>query len=151
MRKFNTGAIRDTEENKIDPEGCLSPQVIERYAQYMLAHCTQADGGNRSNDNWQKGFPPSVYMKSGWRHFLALWKLHRAGVKWGDELEEVLCAVLFNAMGYLHVSLLTRHAPARSSGSAPSVVESSPELEKGSQSGVQSNPVPSVPVPGVGV
>ena len=45
-------------------------------------------------------------MKSLWRHFMEVWTHHRAGRINEMALEEALCAVLFNAMGYLH-SLLT--------------------------------------------
>lgn len=104
MRQFDTGATRDTDENKLDYEGFMSPLVLQWYAQYMHQHRKQADGKLRDGDNWQKGMPLDVYMKSLWRHFMDLWLLHRG---YGDksespEVEEVLCAILFNVMGYLH-------------------------------------------------
>lgn len=53
----------------------------------------------------------AVLMKSLWRHFFDVWKIHRGG-KAHDPLtgrevmiEEALCALLFNAMGYLHERL----------------------------------------------
>ena len=105
MRKFDTGATRDTDEGKPDYEGFLSPLVLERYAQYMGKNRLQADGMLRASDNWQKGIPPIVYMKSAWRHFMEWWILHRKACVKGvayDVLEESLCALLFNVMGYLH-------------------------------------------------
>ena len=150
MRTFDTGAIRDDGENKIDPEACLSPLVVERFSHYMLQHCTQADGGTRSHDNWQKGMPREVWIKSSWRHFLAWWTLHRQGVVWGDEVEDVLCAVMFNVMGYLHACLVTRHEVHLSTSARP-VTESSQRSVKGSQRNEQSSPVVSARVPGVGV
>lgn len=57
---------------------------------------------------WQRGIPKDQYMKSLWRHFMDLWKLHRGHLArdriTGREItpDEALCAVLFNAMGYLH-------------------------------------------------
>lgn len=111
MRTFETGATRDTDQNKLDFEGFLSPLVLERFAQYMDKHRYQADGNVRDSDNWQKGIPMTAYMKSGWRHFFDWWKLHRASLAEAldpqseDLLEEALCAELFNVQGYLHEHL----------------------------------------------
>lgn len=105
MRTFETGAIRDTDADKLDYEGFLSPLVLRRYALYMHAHRIQSDGTLRSSDNWQKGIPRDAYMKSGFRHFMDWWDAHRseAGVAaGGTEVDEAICALLFNAMGYLH-------------------------------------------------
>lgn len=108
IRTFDTGATRDTDTGKHDPEGFLSPLVIARFNKYMHKHREQADGSVRSSDNWQKGIPLEAYMKSGWRHFLDLWHLHRGYPgPTGNDLEETLCAVMFNAMGYLHAVLKT--------------------------------------------
>jgi len=104
MRNFATGATRDTSEGKPDYEGFLSPLVIERYGEYMNKHRKQADGKLRDSDNWQKGIPRDTYMKSGWRHFFDWWKLHRT-LPSSSLLEDALCALLFNVMGYLHEHL----------------------------------------------
>ena len=69
MRKFDSGATRDIVEDKFDFEGFLSPLVLNRYAEYMNKHRKQSDGNLRDSDNWQKGIPMKVYMKSGFRHF----------------------------------------------------------------------------------
>jgi hypothetical protein len=100
IRTFETGATRDTDANKYDYEGFLSPTVIERFGEYMHKHRKQSDGNLRASDNWQKGIPLPQYMKSLWRHFMDLWMGHRQ-VKQVD-MEDTLCAVLFNAQGYLH-------------------------------------------------
>ena len=102
MRKFNTGATRDTDEGKYDYEGFLSPIVLETYAAYMHKHRKQADGKLRDSDNWQKGIPQTAYAKSGWRHWMDFWKGHR-GLTSREAMIEALCAILFNVMGYLHV------------------------------------------------
>lgn len=109
MRQFDTGATRDSDTSKFDFDGFLSPLVLERYAEYLSEHRVQADGKMRASDNWQKGIPLTAYMGSMWRHFFDVWKLHR---KWGPiydardnhhiTQEEALCAVIFNASGYLH-------------------------------------------------
>ncbi len=98
MREFATGATRDTDDGKYDYEAFLSPWVVERYGAYMHANRKQANGQLRDGDNWQKGIPPEVYMKSAFRHFVTVWKEHRQGKVAEDEV----CAVLFNMMGYLH-------------------------------------------------
>lgn len=106
MRTFETGATRDSDSTKIDPEGFLSPLVVLRYSAYMHKHRKQADGNLRDSDNWQKGMSLPVYMKSLWRHFLDVWLLHRGHQSDHDDegydLEEALCAMLFNVSGYLH-------------------------------------------------
>jgi len=100
IRTFKTGATRDTDANKIDPEGFISPIVLKRFSEYMNKHRIQPNGVLRASDNWQKGIPKEEYMKSGWRHFLDWWLEHR-GHKSRNGLEDALCGVMFNSMGYL--------------------------------------------------
>jgi hypothetical protein len=110
VREFETGATRDTADDKPDYEGCLSPLVLERYAKYMLKHSETSDGW-RASDNWQKGIPLDAYMKSTWRHFMMWWSEHRLKNTLAYKsdsttvLEEAICGLLFNAMGYLHEHL----------------------------------------------
>jgi hypothetical protein len=106
IRNFDSGAIRSADANRYDPEGFYSPLVVERFSQYMQKHRIQPDGGVRDSDNWQKGMPLATYMKGMWRHFLHAWTRHRgyqpkdAGA--AADIEEDLCAILFNAQGYLY-------------------------------------------------
>jgi hypothetical protein len=119
LRRFASGATRDTDDGKLDYEGFLSPLVLRRFAEYMHKNRIQSDGSLRDSDNWQKGIPQDVYMKSMWRHFMDVWTIHRrytvahesgqAVDPEGYELEEALCALLFNVQGYLH-ELLKLHA-----------------------------------------
>jgi len=104
VRRFASGATRNTDEGKLDFEGFLSPRVLKRFAEYMHKHRIQADGSLRPSDNWQKGIPRDAYMKSGWRHFFDWWGFHRSEVPMidTDEDEEAICALIFNAQGYLH-------------------------------------------------
>lgn len=108
MRVFDTGATRDTDQNKPDYEGFLSPLALEEFGRYMTLHQKQADGTLRTSDNWQKGIPKEAYIKSMWRHFFDAWKLHRhldaKDSTTGAEvsMETALCALLFNVQGYLH-------------------------------------------------
>ncbi len=124
MRTFDTGATRDSDDTKLDYDGFLSPLVLERFAQYMHKNRVQADGGLRSSDNWQKGIPQDAYMKSAWRHFMAWWGRHRQG--WGDMTEEDICALMFNAQGYLHELIRVRQAKVPIAPSAPPVIQSRP-------------------------
>jgi hypothetical protein len=104
-RYFPSGAYRDGQDGKLDYEGFLSPAALLRYAEYMDANRLQSDGVMRDSDNWQQGIPVNSYMKSMWRHFIDAWTQHRKTDANGynqDALETSLCAVIFNAFGYLH-------------------------------------------------
>lgn len=104
MRTFSTGATRDSDDHKIDFEGFLSPIVLQRYGEYMHHHRKQADGKLRDSDNWQKGISKDAYMKSLLRHVHDVWMNHR-GYKGREDIQQALCGVLFNAMGYLYEDL----------------------------------------------
>jgi len=105
MRKFKSGATRDSETDKIDPEAALSPLVLQAYCEYIRKHRLQSDGSVRGDDNWQKGIPVSSYMKSLWRHFLEAWRHHRGYYVEKGTLNDALFGILFNAMGMLHERL----------------------------------------------
>lgn len=116
IRKFATGATRDTAQKKLDPDGFLSPLVIERYSQYLDANRLQSDGSLRDSDNWQKGIPQDVYRKSAWRHFLEWWKLARGWIDpsadqdaVNEQIEVAVCGLLFNVMGWLHERLAAKY------------------------------------------
>lgn len=104
VRVFDTGATRDIVGDKLDYEGFLSPLVLKRYAEYMHVCRVQSNGELRDSDNWQKGIPLDVYMKSAFRHFMAIWLAHRSGTY--SEVD--LCALMFNNMGMLHEILKRR-------------------------------------------
>ena len=106
VRQFETGATRDIDVDKHDPEGFLSPLVILAFNEYMHKNRHQRDGSLRDSDNWQKGIPLPAYMKSMWRHFFDVWLHHRGlGQKAKEPLKVALCGLLFNVMGYLHETL----------------------------------------------
>ncbi len=104
-RYFESGAYRDTDADKLDFEGFFSPVVLGRRAEYMHKHRVQSNGELRDSDNWQQGIPKTEYMKSMWRHFFDVWALHRMDLQEGsrglEDLEEALCALMFNCEGYL--------------------------------------------------
>lgn len=107
VRKFDTGAMRDKDDNKLDYEAFLSPTVMLAFSQYMHKHRKLPDGSMRDGDNWQKGIPLQAYQKSLFRHVMQAWTLWRGYELVDDkdndiELEETLCAILFNTQGMLH-------------------------------------------------
>lgn len=101
VRLFESGATRDQDVNKLDYEGFLSPRVLQRFAEYMHENRKQTDGALRDSDNWQKGIPKDAYMKSLLRHLMDVWLMHRAKAYPAEDMEKALCAVIFNAQGYL--------------------------------------------------
>lgn len=117
IRTFSTGATRNLDVNKLDYDGFVSPLVMESFAKYMHSHRLQKDGTMRAADNWQKGIGFDVYMKSMWRHFFDVWKMHRGHKAYSPEdgheltMEEALNAVAFNVNGYMH-ELLKAEAKA---------------------------------------
>lgn len=115
VRKFETGATRNPDDDKYDYEAFFCPLVLERRAKYMHGKRFQADGSMRSGDNWQKGIPLDSYAKSLARHHHDFWMLHRGYSAFDEtgklvDLEEAICAAMFNLEGYLS-ELLKRRRP----------------------------------------
>lgn len=106
IRTFPSGATRDTADNKLDYVKALSPIVLRRYVQYLDKHREQSDGSYRDFDNWKKGIDQDTYHSSGGRHFFDAWLLAEGYATVDNhgpvEIEDVLCAQLFNIMGKLH-------------------------------------------------
>ena len=120
VREFKTGATRSPLQDKLQYEGFFSPLVLRRRAQYMHKHRHQSDGNTRAADNWQKGMPLETYIDSGMRHFIDWWLHHRQyGAVAEEALEEALCALMFNAEGYLYELLKWKNALKKES-TAPS-------------------------------
>jgi len=118
-RLFSTGATRGNDVTKLDYEGFMSPLVLRRFAEYMhekrLANIPPGQT-MRSSDNWQKGVPLTSYMKSMLRHAMDLWEIHRTQPELPltperlKFLEDALCAIMFNAMGYLFETMKAQNA-----------------------------------------
>lgn len=105
-REFTTGAKRDTEEGKLRFHAALSPYALEAWVDYCRRHNNQV---HRCEENWKRGMPLESFISSHFRHAHHWWKMHDTTLGNGDltegerrELIEALCAVLFNAHGYLH-------------------------------------------------
>lgn len=125
VRKFSTGATRDVEDEKLDPEAFLDPLALGEYFEFMHRHRKQKDGSLRDGDNWQKGFTRKSIMKSLWRHSFDVWLMHRGHepksqdarhlfILYGKDraMIESLCGVLFNAFAYMREILLKRSVEA---------------------------------------
>jgi len=103
-RTFEGGAYRDSDENKLDFTGGLSPEVDKSYLEYLNSTRLQSNGEMRSFDNWKSGIPILEYLKSGDRHHRDVWTHLRGtiGPKPEQSLKDCIHAVLFNYKGMLH-------------------------------------------------
>lgn len=109
IRKFDSGATRDTEKGKLSYTKALSPIVLQEYVKYLDKHRVQSDGNLRDFDNWKLGIPPEAYLDALGRHWMNVWLLSQ-GYKASDNhgtvtLVDSLNAMLFNCMGLLHTLL----------------------------------------------
>ncbi len=112
-RQFSSGANRDTNEDKFNYEGFISPIVLHSFAKYMHANRFLKDGTIRDGDNWQKLFGATidehlnVCIDSLLRHVMDLWLNHRGYHETALETtENALNGVLFNTMAYYHGLLM---------------------------------------------
>jgi hypothetical protein len=80
--------------------------------QYLDKHRKQSDGSYRDFNNWKKGIPQETYHSSGGRHFFDTWLLTEGYITEDNhgpvDLEDAICAQLFNLMGRLHEMLKTK-------------------------------------------
>ena len=106
MRKFKTGATRDNDEQKLNYIGSLSPLVLRRFAQFMRDHNIKGSKLKRDEANWKKGMPKQSYMESKARHYVDTWLTYEGYENW--DIEDLLCADLFNTMGHLHEILVEK-------------------------------------------
>lgn len=116
IRTFESGATRDTDQGKLDYVKALSPIVLRRYVQYLDKHRLQSNGSYRSFDNWKQGIPEEAYISGGGRHFIDTWLLTEGYATEDNhgpvEIEDALCAQLFNLMGRLHEMLKDKELKA---------------------------------------
>ncbi len=96
MRKFSSGAVRDTEEGKEDYIETISWRAFKRYAQYMTSKKSRYGSGN-----FKKGIPIESYEKSLVRHLQKyLANKYEDGTIEKDE--DHLSAIVFNVFGIMH-------------------------------------------------
>jgi hypothetical protein len=107
IRKFESGATRNSDHGKYDYEAFNCPLVDEFYAKFMHGHRFLEDGTMRDGDNWQKGIPVDQLLKSLARHFMDV-RLHHRGFpeKTVETMEDSLCAIIFGAKAMLRAKLL---------------------------------------------
>lgn len=110
LRTFETGATRDTAQDKHEPWGFMSALAEQRFCAYMHHHRHQSDDSMRDSDNWKKGIPMDAYKHSLSRHIQDLRLILEGFGEQARErdLEEVLCSVLFNVQGMLHETIKER-------------------------------------------
>ena len=117
MREFETGATRNNDQERVDWVKMLSLPAMFEYARYMSRHRLQTDGKLREFDNWKGadkkgGFPLDEVVESLMRHTLDLAALQNGDVPMRPcDTREACCAIIFNAMAYLHTILSAREAP----------------------------------------
>lgn len=108
LKQYNTGATRNVDGDKLDIKGFLSPHAVEAYAVYMHKHRKQSDGSMRGSDNWKLGIAIEDYERSLIRHCHDFHRACEGAVvldkNTGEQQskEDLLCAIIFNAMGILH-------------------------------------------------
>lgn len=111
MREFEGGATRNVE---VDPDyhGFFSPLAMHAYGEYMHAHRLQADGTMRDSDNWQRGMPTDVCVRSLVRHTHDVelmadgyHDLAREDPRDPNPWRAHLSAIIFNAQVLLHQSM----------------------------------------------
>jgi hypothetical protein len=96
ITKFKTGAIRDTQEGKVDFIETISWTALRRYGEYMTEKKKKYGCGN-----FKKGITIESYEKSLVRHIQKYLEN-----KYEDGQQEVdqdhIAAIVFNAFGIMH-------------------------------------------------
>lgn len=93
---FDTGAIRDSQDGKVDFIETVSWTAFNRFARYMTGKKVKYGSGN-----FKKGIPVSSYEQSLLRHVHKyLVNKHEGG---NEEVnEDHLAAIVFNVFGIMH-------------------------------------------------
>src|SRR5690348_13247448 len=93
-QSFDTGAVRDTQENKPRPD-LISPFLKWRLGAHL------AKGAKKYQErNWEKGFPFSRLLASAERHLTEF--------EMGMQDEDHLAACIFNLMAIIHFQEIGR-------------------------------------------
>lgn len=95
-KQFQSGAIRDNEDNKYDFIETISWTALNRFAKYMTEKKTKYGSGN-----FKKGIPIDSYERSLLRHVHKyLVNKYESGNE--EPLEDHLSAIVFNVFGIIH-------------------------------------------------
>lgn len=94
IRKLESGAVRDTDNGKLEYYGFMHPLNDHSFAKFMHKNRFMADGSMRDSNNWWAGFGLDVCMQSLARHMEDL-KLIHAGYfvyenRDGDKAERIV-------------------------------------------------------------
>lgn len=76
IRKFESGASRDTNNGKFEYLGFMHPLCDYSFAKYMHEHRKMSDGSLRDSNNWWGGFGKEATIQSLVRHVEDLKALH---------------------------------------------------------------------------
>jgi hypothetical protein len=106
IRRYASGATRDSALDKLEYARFFSPEVLESFAKYMHRHRTLSDGSLREPDNWKNGMDIQSLVDGLFRHVMDVWLIHVRGEAIRPEtgekvsLEDALNGVIFNAMAF---------------------------------------------------
>jgi len=101
MRTFESGATRDDAGDKPNYADGRSSQTERYYLEYLGRHRKTADG-LRDWNNWKWGIPVNAYRDSLMRHCEDAVAASRGlPTREDTALEDLLCAIRFNATGWL--------------------------------------------------
>ena len=96
VRKFETGAIRDSDADKEDYTETISWTAFRRYAQYMTGKKQKYGAGN-----FKKGIPVESYEQSLLRH-VQKYMVNKYENGTVETEEDHLSAMVFNIFGIMH-------------------------------------------------
>lgn len=96
IRKFESGAIRDSEENKESYTETISWTAFKRYAEYMTAKKQKYGAGN-----FKKGIPIASYEESLMRH-ISKYMINKYENGDLEKDQDHLSAIIFNVFGIMH-------------------------------------------------
>lgn len=96
VTKFNSGAIRDTQEGKNDFVETITYTGLDKFATYMTGKKKKYGEGN-----FKKGIDIESYEKSLIRHWVKYMKNKYEGGQ-DEPDEDHISAIIFNAFGILH-------------------------------------------------
>ncbi|MEK6882812.1 MAG: dATP/dGTP diphosphohydrolase domain-containing protein [Nanoarchaeota archaeon] len=95
-RKFNTGAVRDSDEGKENYIGAISFTALKRYVHFQTEAAKKYPDGN-----WRKGIPLEEFEKSLMRHLQKYFSNKYDGTSIEPDVDH-LSAAWFNLQGIIH-------------------------------------------------
>jgi len=96
MRKFNSGAVRDSDDSKPDYIETISWTAFRKFGEYMTSK-----KGRYGSGNFKKGIPIASYEQSLVRH-LQIYLENKYEQGKHEVKEDHLSAMVFNIFGILH-------------------------------------------------